>query len=156
MQNLLLVTSFDADTNILLYEFQKAFARFNPDKKDKWLSVLEDIKKELNDDDLGKQFYERLISVSPYKLIDFDNPKNNDFYVTDEIKEKGYVLSAGQYFDIKIEYVDISEEEFNAQMKVDTEELTAMFKESHDLKSEIEKQLAGLKKTKYFLRNMMK
>ena len=28
----------------------------------------------------------------------------------DEIKEKGYVLSAGQYFDIKIEYVDITEE----------------------------------------------
>lgn len=67
MQNLLLVTSFDADTNILLYEFQKAFARFNPDKKDKWLSVLDDIKKELNDDDLGKLFYERLISVSPIK-----------------------------------------------------------------------------------------
>ena len=43
-------TSFDEETNILLYEFQKAFARFNPDKKDKWLSVLDDIKKELNDD----------------------------------------------------------------------------------------------------------
>ena len=28
----------------------------------------------------------------------------------DEIKEKGYSLSAGQYFDIKIDYVDITEE----------------------------------------------
>lgn len=63
----------------------------------------------------------------------------------DQIKEKGYVLSAGQYFDIKIEYVDISEEEFNAQMKADTEELAAMFKESHRLEKEIQKQLAGLK-----------
>ncbi len=63
----------------------------------------------------------------------------------DQIKEKGYVLSAGQYFDIKIEYVDISEEEFNAQMKADTEELTAMFKESHELEEEIQKQLASLK-----------
>ena len=63
----------------------------------------------------------------------------------DQIKEKGYVLSAGQYFDIKIEYVDISEEEFKAQMKVDTEELTAMFKESHELEEEIQKQLASLK-----------
>ena len=63
----------------------------------------------------------------------------------DQIKEKGYVLSAGQYFDIKIEYVDITEDEFNAQMKADTEELKAMFKESHELESEIEKQLAGLK-----------
>ena len=57
-------TSFDPDTNILLGEFQKAFARLNPDKKKDWPSVLEAIKKELNDDDLGKQFYKRLISVS--------------------------------------------------------------------------------------------
>ena len=63
----------------------------------------------------------------------------------DQIKEKGYVLSAGQYFDIKIEYVDISEEEFNAQMKADTEELTTMFKESHELEEEIQKQLSSLK-----------
>lgn len=63
----------------------------------------------------------------------------------DEIKEKGYVLSAGQYFDIKIEYVDISEEEFNVQMKADTEELETMFKESHRLEKEIQKQLAKLK-----------
>lgn len=63
----------------------------------------------------------------------------------DEIKEKGYVLSAGQYFDIKIEYVDISEKEFNAQMKADIEELETMFKESHRLEKEIQKQLAKLK-----------
>ncbi|MBO7639505.1 MAG: SAM-dependent DNA methyltransferase [Treponema sp.] len=62
----------------------------------------------------------------------------------DQIKEKGYVLSAGQYFDIKIEYVDISEEEFNAQMKADTDELNAMFDESHKLEKEIKKQLASL------------
>ena len=63
----------------------------------------------------------------------------------DEIKEKDYVLSAGQYFDIKIEYVDITEEEFNSQMKADMEELNAMFEESHKLEEEIQKQLATLK-----------
>ncbi len=63
----------------------------------------------------------------------------------DQIKENGYALSAGQYFDIKIEYVDITEEEFNAQMKADTEELAQMFKESHELEAEIQKQLASLK-----------
>ena len=77
-------TSFDPDTNILLGEFQKAFARLNPEKKGDWAAVLADIKKELNDDDLGKQFYKRLISISPYKLIDYDNPKNNDYYCTAE------------------------------------------------------------------------
>lgn len=62
-----------------------------------------------------------------------------------DIKEKGYSLSAGQYFDIKIEYVDITADEFNAQMKADTDELKAMFEESHLLEQEIEKQLNFLK-----------
>lgn len=76
--------TFDSDTNILIDKFHTAFDRLNPGKKDKWLSVFDDIKKELNDDDLGKQFYERLTSISPYKLIDFDNPKNNDYHCTAE------------------------------------------------------------------------
>ncbi len=76
--------TFDSETNILIDKFRAAFERLNPSKKADWLSVFSDIKKELNDDDLGKQFYERLISVSPYKLIDFDNPKNNDYYCTAE------------------------------------------------------------------------
>lgn len=62
-----------------------------------------------------------------------------------EVKEKGHSLSAGQYFDIKIDYVDISEEEFNAQMAADTAELQKMFEESHKLEDEINKQLANLK-----------
>lgn len=63
----------------------------------------------------------------------------------DEIKAKGYVLSAGQYFDIKIEYVDITEEEFNAQMKADTEELAKMFAESRSFEDEIQEQLKQLR-----------
>ena len=63
----------------------------------------------------------------------------------DQIKEKGYSLSAGQYFDIKIEYVDISEEEFEKQMAEDTKELKEMFTQSHNLEEEIMKQLKGLK-----------
>lgn len=76
--------TFDSETNILIDKFHSAFERLNPSKKSDWISVFSDIKKELNDDDLGKQFYKRLISVSPYKLIDFDNPKNNDYYCTAE------------------------------------------------------------------------
>lgn len=49
-----------------------------------YLTVFDDIKKELSDDDLGRQFYNRLISVSPYRLIDFDNPDNNEYCVTAE------------------------------------------------------------------------
>lgn len=78
-------TSFDPDTNILLYEFQKAFARLNPGREGEWISVLDDIKKELQDDDLGRQFYERLVKVSPHRLIDFEDWANNDYYVTAEL-----------------------------------------------------------------------
>ena len=62
----------------------------------------------------------------------------------DEIKEKGYSLSAGQYFDIKIDYVDITEEEFNRRMEEYRNTLTAQFAESHRLEQEIMKQLNSL------------
>ena len=62
----------------------------------------------------------------------------------DEIKEKGYSLSAGQYFDIKIDYVDITADEFNQRMAGYKSKLTEMFKESHRLEAEIMKQLDSL------------
>lgn len=62
----------------------------------------------------------------------------------DEIKEKGYSLSAGQYFDIKIDYVDITEEEFNNRMANYKQILSEQFKESHRLEEEIMKQLDAL------------
>ena len=62
----------------------------------------------------------------------------------DEIKEKGYSLSAGQYFDIKIDYVDITADEFNQRMSDYKSKLIEMFKESHRLEVEIMKQLESL------------
>ena len=62
----------------------------------------------------------------------------------DLIKEKGYSLSAGQYFDIKIDYVDITEEEFNNRMANYKAELSRQFAESHRLEEEIMKQLDAL------------
>jgi len=62
----------------------------------------------------------------------------------DDIKEKGYSLSAGQYFDIKIDYVDITEEEFNARMASFRQTLTEQFAESHRLEEEIMRQLDSL------------
>jgi type I restriction enzyme M protein len=67
-----------------------------------------------------------------------------DFSVTptfDEIKEKGYSFSAGQYFDIKIDYVDITEDEFNRRMDNFKTTLRQQFCESHRLEEEILKQL---------------
>ncbi len=54
----------------------------------------------------------------------------DDFSVVvsyDEIKAKNYSLSAGQYFEVKIEYVDITQEEFEARLKGFTDNLDEMF-----------------------------
>ena len=77
-------TVYDDDTNILLEVFKKKFGGLNPGHEGEYLQVLRDIRKELNDDDLGRGFYQRLRSVSPVRLVDFENPKNNDFHFTAE------------------------------------------------------------------------
>lgn len=63
----------------------------------------------------------------------------------DEIKEKGYSLSAGQYFDIKIDYVDITEEEFNQRMADYQKTLSEQFAESRRLEEAIMTQIRSLK-----------
>lgn len=63
----------------------------------------------------------------------------------DDIREKNYSLSAGQYFDIKIDYVDITEEEFNSRMAEYKRVLTEQFAESHRLEKAIMEQLDTLK-----------
>lgn len=77
-------TVYDGDTNILLPVFEEQFKKLNQDHKGEFLQVMKDIRKELNDDDLGRGFYNRLKAVSPIKLIDFDNISNNTFHFTAE------------------------------------------------------------------------
>ena len=71
----------------------------------------------------------------------------DDFSVVvsyDDITAKNYSLSAGQYFEVKIEYVDISQAEFAATLGGHQKRLSTLFQESEDLQSEIENQLASL------------
>lgn len=73
----------------------------------------------------------------------------DDFSVAvtyDEIKAKKYSLAAGQYFDVKIEYVELTHEEFNAKMAEYTKNLQEYFAEGNALQQEIMEQL---KKVKY-------
>lgn len=68
-------------------------------------------------------------------------------YVTyEEIIAKKYALAAGQYFDVKIEYVDMTPEEFNEKMAGYQAELVKLFDEGDKLQKEIIEQL---KKVKY-------
>jgi type I restriction enzyme M protein len=62
----------------------------------------------------------------------------------DDIAAKNYSLSAGQYFDVKIEYVDLTPVQFAAKMQGFSDNLDRLFKESAELEQEIKKQLAGV------------
>ena len=62
----------------------------------------------------------------------------------DDIAAKNYSFSAGQYFDVKIEYTDMTPEQFAAKMKGFTENLESLFSQSRELEEEIKKQMAGL------------
>ena len=72
----------------------------------------------------------------------------DDFSVVvsyDEIIDKGHSFSAGQYFDIKIEHIEITAEEFKTKMDAHTVSLSSLFTESSELEKEIMSNLEGLK-----------
>lgn len=58
-----------------------------------------------------------------------------------DIEAKKHSFSAGQYFDVKIEYVEITQDEFNEKMASFTTKLDSLFAEGKELESEIKKQL---------------
>ncbi len=97
----------------------------------------------------GKNQRTVLTEAEEQQIINTFNQKEavDDFSVVvsyDDIKAKNYSFSAGQYFEVKIEYVDITAEEFEAKMKGFTDNLDGLFAESRALEGEIKKQLGGL------------
>lgn len=99
----------------------------------------------------GNNQKRRLRNFEIDKIVDtfLNKEAVDDFSVAvtyDEIKEKKYSLAAGQYFDVKIEYVELSQDEFNARMNAYAEKLQEYFAEGDKLKAEIMEQL---KKVKY-------
>lgn len=61
-----------------------------------------------------------------------------------EIAEKNYSFGAGQYFDIKIDYTDISADEFDKQVGKHKEILNELFAESKDIESKITESLGKI------------
>ena len=71
----------------------------------------------------------------------------DDFSVSvsyDDIGGKNYSFSAGQYFEVKIEYVDITAEEFEAKMNEYKTSLAEKFRKGHELEQSIMEQLGEL------------
>ena len=64
----------------------------------------------------------------------------------DEIKTKSYSLSAGQYFEVKIEYTDISEKEFTSKLTSFESNLSNLFEEARSIEEVI---LLSLKDLNY-------
>ena len=98
----------------------------------------------------GKNQKTVLSEAEEDRIIETFNHKKavDDFSVVvsyEEIAAKNYSLSAGQYFEVKIEYVDITHKEFEAKMKGFTDNLDKMFAESRGLEAEIKQQLGRLK-----------
>lgn len=78
-----------------------------------------------------------------------DKKAVEDFSVAvtyDEIIEKKYSLAAGQYFDVKIEYVELTQDEFDSKMLEYEKSLHEYFAEGNALQKEI---MTQLKKVKY-------
>lgn len=63
----------------------------------------------------------------------------------EEIKSKKYSFSAGQYFDVKIEYSELTPEEFAEKMAGFTARLNILFTEGQALEKEIKTQLGRVK-----------
>jgi type I restriction enzyme M protein len=97
----------------------------------------------------GKNQKTVLTNDEEQQIIDtFNNKKAVDGFSVvvsyDDIKTKNYSLSAGQYFEVKIEYVDITNEEFVAKMKGFKENLSQLFEEGRTLENEIQINLKSL------------
>ena len=84
------------------------------------------------------------------RIIDtFNNRREvDDFSVLvslDDIAQKNFSFSAGQYFSVKIDYVDLSPEEFADKIHGLQSDLQKFFAEGHQLERDILNQLEALR-----------
>lgn len=98
----------------------------------------------------GKNQKTLLSHEEEQKIIDaFSSDKSIDDFSAivdfDQIKEKNYSFSAGQYFEVKIEYMDITSEQFSQKMIDYKKNLNDLFAESKELEKNINENLAKIK-----------
>lgn len=79
----------DETTNIFTDIFHESLLRINPElTQEQSNRTFEDVSLLLDNEDLGKAFYERLVATSDIRLIDFNNFENNSFNVVTELTFK--------------------------------------------------------------------
>ena len=84
------------------------------------------------------------------RIINTFNKKENidDFSVVvsyEDIQAKNLSLSAGQYFDIKIEYTDITQKQFEERLSGYEKNLSKLFLDSKKLEKDVQAGIKGLK-----------
>ena len=126
--SIIILDKSNPDGNVLLVDASNLGTKVKDGKNQKTVLSSEEIIK------IEDTFINQIIEVDFSVLVSFD-----------EIKEKNYSFSAGQYFDVKIEYKEITQEEFNNSIKEYKFKLEQLEKESNNLYSNIIKSLEDLK-----------
>ena len=122
--SVLFIDKSNTDGNVMLVDASKLGTKVKSGKNQKTVLSAEEIAK------IENTFINR-------EVVD-------DFSVmvsVDDIKEKNYSWSAGQYFEVKIEYVELTPEEFEAKMDVYKKTLNNLFEEGKRLEADILEQL---------------
>lgn len=126
--SVLFIDKANKDQDIVLMDASKLGEKKKIDGNQRTILSIEDIEQIITTFNSRKQ-------VDDFSVI----------VTNDQIKEKNYSFSAGQYFDIKIEYIDITADEFEHRISNYTDTLTAQFEESHQLEQKILTQLKSLR-----------
>lgn len=91
---------------------------------------------------LSGEEIERIVTV-------FNNTEEQDDFSVladyDDIKEKRYSFSAGQYFEVKIEYVDMTPAEFQTEVAERMAKLRDLWSEGDRLQQEIEERMKAVR-----------
>lgn len=81
--------TWDESTNIFTDIFHQSIKRINPTLNDiEAKQLFDDVSLSLENEDLGRAFYEKLTAKSGTRLIDFENFNNNTFNIVTELTYK--------------------------------------------------------------------
>lgn len=127
--SILFLDKDNQDGNVILMDASKLGTKEKVDGKNQRTVLSEDeINRIINTFNTGESVNDFCVAVS-YK----------------DIEEKKLSFSAGQYFEVKVEYVELTPEEFVEKMNGFTTRLDELFSESRRLEDEIKQQLGRVK-----------
>ena len=76
----------EPNTNILVNVFRKAVSKLNAGiSEGRIIALLSEIVQAAKNDDLGREFFQKITATSGERLIDFANPNNNLWHCTTEL-----------------------------------------------------------------------